>query len=146
MDIEALTKLSELKEKGLLSQEEFEKQKAALLSGRIENQVSTKNKKGINWKNVGLSFLMALLWVFFVLFISGMFSVVVDDSTILSILLIVTAVLLSIIASNLETQKYKNCCPAWEIFIGIILLQAFGVWIALYEFLQIKQGNVTLKE
>lgn len=140
MNIQKLEKLNELKEKGILSKEEFEKQKQELL---VDNKGNNPPPKGINWKNFWISFIISLFWSFIV----EIACFVVDDSfTIFVLLLVLSAIGLTIVASKLETKKYKNCCPAWEIFIGILLLRGLGVWIASYEFLQIKQGNAVLKD
>ncbi len=45
MDMEALEKLSEMKEKGIITQEEFEMQKKTLLSGNTESSDVTKEKQ-----------------------------------------------------------------------------------------------------
>ena len=157
MDIEQLEKLNELKEKGLLTQEEFDKQKKALLTPEAANKAPVKNKKGVNWKNLGKSFIITLFWFLGVIFITSIITdvTITKDSTITedkaikgftNLLYFLSAIGFTIIASKLETKKYKNYCPAWEIFIGVWALRELGVWIAVYEFLQIKQGNATLKE
>lgn len=45
MDMETLEKLSEMKEKGIITQEEFEAQKKTLLSGNTESSDATKEKQ-----------------------------------------------------------------------------------------------------
>lgn len=147
MDMEKLEKLSELKEKGLLTQEEFEKQKNALLNNTKDDQHVTQ-KKGINWKNVVLSFLITIVIVVLIGSISPIYSYVTGDRIehLFTIINIICAMIFTFIAMKLETKKYKGYCPAWEIFIGIVCLQGIGIWIAIYEFLQIKQGNAILKE
>lgn len=149
MDIEQLEKLNELKEKGLLTQEEFDKQKKALLTPEAANKAPVKNKKGASWKNLGKSFIITVLWCFAIGFIAYMFGFVVDDSNkeSLSLLLcFLSAIGLAMIASELETKKYKHYFSAFGIFFFSFVLGPLGVWIAFYQFLQIKQGNAILEE
>ncbi|MBQ8785359.1 MAG: SHOCT domain-containing protein [Alphaproteobacteria bacterium] len=65
MDIEKLEKINELKEKGIISEEEFNKMKKELMSETQSHNAIEKNsnqKEGINWKNVGISFFMILIY------------------------------------------------------------------------------------
>ena len=54
MNIEELEKLNELKEKGIITQEEFDKKKEEMLSGGNKAQKQASN---MNWYNLGISFL-----------------------------------------------------------------------------------------
>ena len=145
MDIEALTKLNELKEKGVLSQEEFEKQKAILLNDGIESQVSTKSKKGVNWKNVGKSFLISLLYSIII----GCIASSIDEELLTNFLKsvwFISAAFMSILAFSVKSGKYQNCSSAGAVFLAVFCLGPIGIWWSLYEYLQIKQGYAVLKK
>ena len=157
MDLEKLEKLNELKEKGILTQEEFEAEKKKVLQSdtskkdetsikEINNVELVTNSPKTNWKNVGLSFLLAVVLSILLGIIAINFSNTADEifST-AYVLYTFISVIMTFYAMKIKTYKYERCCPAWEIFIGIIFLQAIGIWIAFYEFLQIKQGYAKLK-
>ena len=147
MDIEALTKLSELKEKGLLTQEEFDKQKKALLDTKIDNKTSAETQKGINWKNLGISFLICLIYFLLVACIAGSYT---DDEKAMKIIAqvfaLIAGIIMAILSFSVKSGRYKNCSSPVVIFFVIALVGPLGIWAALYQFLQIKQGNVALKE
>ncbi|MBQ9271444.1 MAG: ankyrin repeat domain-containing protein [Alphaproteobacteria bacterium] len=153
MDIEKLEKLCNLKEKGILTQEEFEEEKKKILDiatarekKNEHNKVMMAPQKNINWKNVAISFFIALLWMFIFGIVSVSFQKYIDEKTIKICSVILTATILSFLAYKLKTKQYKNYAPAWEVFIGVIFLQAIGVWIVIYQFLQIKEGCAVLKD
>lgn len=58
MNIEELEKLNSLKDKGIITQKEFDEQKKKILGNKSTPQEASKTK--INWRNVGISFLYAL--------------------------------------------------------------------------------------
>lgn len=145
MDIEALTKINELKEKGILTQEEFDKQKQILLNEKSNNKVSVKNKEGVNWKNVGISFVISLIYSIIILFIYGVYGEVMGKNFFKAICF-VSAVVVAIFSFTLKSGKYQNCSSPVAIFFVVGLFGPLGIWAALYQFLQIKQGNVALKE
>lgn len=59
MNIDELEKLNALKEKGILTQEEFDTKKKELLNREETNSNAISPKRGINWKNFFLSSLVA---------------------------------------------------------------------------------------
>ncbi len=133
-NLEQIAKLGKLKEKGLISEEEFLKQKKELL-----------NETGVNRKNLFLSFLMALV----VLILGSLFNAVCvylewpDNSYILFQWAI--AIAFAIWAKKLEFSKYKKGAPIWIVLIGTLLLGPIAVWACGYQFLQIKDKNAVLK-
>lgn len=147
MDLEKIEKLHELKEKGILSDEEFEKEKQKLLNDDEASQFEFQKKKTINWKNVGISFLISLVWFLCYLIVGQIISIACDidvfDAYV--VLNIITAAILALISIKFETKKYKNCSSAIVIFIVAVLITGPCVWAAIYQFLQIKQGYAVLK-
>ena len=149
MNIEELEKLNSLKDKGIITQEEFDEQKKKILGNRSAQQEASKTK--INWRNVGISFLFALGSL---LVTSAIVAVImyiypnISDNTVKNLgrgIFVLWAVIISIIAYKYETKKYKKTAPAWAIFIGVALFKALGVWVASYDLLQIKSGLKELK-
>ena len=146
MDIEALTKLNELKEKGVLSQEEFESHKAALLNNTAYNQQTTQQNKGVNWKNVGTSFLISLIYYIFLVFLIYGIGEERAARNCRNVINFLCAIVMAMIAFSQNSGRYKNCSSSLGIFFIVFLLGPIGLWGALYQFLQIKQGNAVLKE
>lgn len=150
MDLEKLEKLHELKEKGILSEEEFEKKKAELLNENKTAQTTT-SKKRINWKNVGLSFLFALLYLIIMIGIGCLIAYIADNITdkeleyISRFTNLICGIILAFIAKKLNTSQYEKCAPIWGIIVGMLLVGPLGFWIVTYQFLQIKQGYAVLK-
>lgn len=150
MDLEKLEKLHELKEKGILSAEEFEKKKAELLNENKTAQTTT-SKKGISWKNVGLSFLFALLYLIIMIGIGSLIAYIADNITDKELEYIgrfanlICGIILAFIAKKLNTSQYEKCAPIWGIIVGMLLVGPLGFWIVTYQFLQIKQGYAVLK-
>lgn len=143
MDIEKLEKLNELKEKGILTEEEFNIQKKELLGVNEKRIEQIKNKKGVCWKNFALSFLIAFLWL--IVFIGARILFKINNNLEI-VYLILTAICMAVIAYKLKTEKYKNCAPVWGVVIGILFFRVLAIWIILYQFLQIKDGNAILKD
>ncbi len=142
MDIEQLEKLSELKEKGIITEEEFEEQKKDLLSPKPTH-------KGVSWKNIGLSFLIALAVSVVEVILALGVSADVDSSdftTAINLLNIALAIVMTIVSIRLKTSSYKSKLPAWGVFLVIIIFGSLGFWVAMYDVLQITQGNAEPKE
>lgn len=150
MDLEELEKLHELKEKGILSAEEFEQKKADLLNENKAAQTTTF-KKGINWKNVGLSFSFSLLYFIILIVIGIIIAYIADNITdkelelIGKFLNLISGIILAFIAKKLNTSQYEKCAPIWGIIVGMLLVGPLGFWIVTYQFLQVKQGHAVLK-
>lgn len=160
MDINALGKLCDLKEKGLLTQEEFEKQKKALLNNETDNNAPARNKQGVNWKNVGMSFIITLIY-FFMFSLIAAYCLGLDEAnmtkeqarSIAAAFGSVSGVIMAILSFGVKSGKYKNCSSWWVNLIVIYLLYSsgggigvsLGVWAVLYQIFQIRQGNVVLK-
>ncbi len=143
MDVEKLEKLHELKEKGILSEEEFNLQKAELLSNVrtvFSNSTGKIRKKGVSWENVGISFFVATIW-------SLIAAICLIYSFNLALLYIfISALCMCGVAMQLNTSKYENSCSEVFVFIGVLGLGGIGVWIIMYLFLQIGCGNLALKK
>ena len=154
MDIKKLEQLCKLREQGILTQEEFEIEKKKLLNSDIKTgekrkdnlTAMVKSQRGVNWKNVFISFLIAFLWMFLCGAISIAFHKYINEQIFKIGFVVITAVILSFVAYKLNTQRYINCAPAWEVFIGVTFLQVIGVWYVIYQFLQIKQGFALIKD
>lgn len=150
MDIEKLEKLNNLKEKGIITQDEFDNQKRKLL----ENKKSPKSKTAqtsINWNNIGIAFLFALGSFVLALIVSAIIQYInppISENTktgLVKLLFVLLSIILALIASKYEVKKYKNTAPVWAVFVGVLLFDALGVWIVSYELLQIKSGFAELK-
>lgn len=153
--LEELDKLNNLKEKGILTQEEFDKRKEEIL----EKQNNSSKTKGFAWSNLFISFFIALIG----LLVSLGLSVILiycnttdfPDDYISYAIYMVIGLLLSCIAFKLESQKYKKTPSFIAIIIGFAifalptLLGIFGgflaSWVVLFDILQIKAGNKELK-
>lgn len=160
MDLEKLEKLNELKEKGILTQEEFDIEKKKILQPEeinVEGNVKIKPQKNgikisdktqkINWKNCFISFFVMIFWMFLLGFISVFFTHTTEnDTSIYKILILFAAIVYSFRAIAKETYKYKNCAPAWGVFLAIMFLGPIGIWLISYQFLQIKKGFAKHKE
>lgn len=160
MDLEKLEKLNELKEKGILTQEEFDIEKKKILQPEeinVEGNVKIKPQKNeikisdkthkINWKNCLISFLVMISWIFLLGFISVLFTHTTENNaSIYKILITFVAIIYSFRAIAKETYKYKNCAPAWGVFLAIMFLGPIGIWLISYQFLQIKKGFAKPKE
>ena len=137
-NLEQLERLGKLKEKGLISEEDFLAQKKKLLESEV---------KGVNWGNIFLSFLISLAVTLVYLFLSAVFSyldILASDSRYI-VLTFILACIFALIAKKLETYKYKNGSPFWGVFIGTMVLPSVAVWVFSYQFLQIKQKKAILK-
>lgn len=153
MDLEQLEKLNELKEKGILSQEEFEKKKKELLNDSVALQVKASNpsqKKGVNWKNVGLCFLGALLYfIITIVIVTTILYFAGDDSLKMAfsrIINIICGIILAVIGKKLNMSQYKGCTAPWVAVIGMLFFGPLYFWFITYKFLQIKQGHAVLKD
>lgn len=138
MDIQQLEKLNELREKGILTEEEFNAQKKALLSPQ-------EKKIGFSWKNFGISFLITLVVILVeVLLALGINPDVnsPDFTGALQLLNIVLAVIMTIVAVRLKDTPSKRKLPAWAVFLAIVFAGCLGFWVTMYNILQIKQNNV----
>ncbi|MBR5599439.1 MAG: SHOCT domain-containing protein [Alphaproteobacteria bacterium] len=149
MDIEKLEKINDLKEKGIISEDEFNKIKAELITDATNNKdakIDNNKKNRINWKNLGMSFLITSGVFILSFLILGIDATDVNIKGFSLAVSMIVGIIYTFIAIKLETKKYKNCCPAGFVFIGCYLVGAIGIWILTYEFLQIKQGNAILKD
>lgn len=152
MDMEKLEKLHELKEKGILSDEEFEKEKQKLLSDDETPQARMQNsekRKTTNWKNVGISFLCVVLYIV----IGSIIVNAAGEENYTYLINIFCGIVMAIIAKKLTPQKYnipfarmyRSGSPFVVVFMFIFLLGPIGLWLVIYQFLQIKQGHAVLK-
>ena len=141
MDIEKLEKLSELKEKGILTEEEFNAQKKELLSSKA----SQETKMSFSWKNLGVSFLITLVVVLVEVLLALGISPDVnspDFTGALQLLNIVLAVVMTIVAVRLKDTPSKRKLPAWAVFLAIVFAGCLGFWVTMYNILQINQNNI----
>lgn len=159
--LKQLEQLNELKEKGIISEEEFVSQKQKLFAADTGKAV--KQKEEINWKNVGISLLIALgilvlegvISVFLDGVVQGIMSeadiamdeityLILDDATSFLLNVILACVLLAL-APKYEMRKYKGTLPSWAIVVACVFLGPVAAWIFFYHALQIKAGLKTLK-
>lgn len=145
MDVEQLMKLSELKEKGILTPEEFEKQKAALLNNTANNRVATQKNGGIDWGNFGKSFLYTIIYCVVIGILVVSLGTSMEENVIRAISMILTAVIMSILAFYVRSGKYQGYDSCFAIFIITIFFGPLAVWRTFYMYLQIKQGKAILK-
>lgn len=156
MDIEKLEKLNELKEKGVLTQKEFNEEKKKLLAEKDEKKDNKKEIKNdgasflskISWKNIIFSALIASLGYVLLIalsFLDHFLNLSGDWLLISRISWGLSAVIMTIFTIKLQASKYKYCAPAWVVFPAVFFFKFFGIWLAAYQLLQIKKGNVELK-
>ncbi len=101
-----------------------------------------------SWKNLGVSFLITLVVVLVEVLLALGISPDVDSPDFtgtLQVLNIALAIVMTIIAVRLKTSSYKSKLPAWGVFLAILFFGCIGFWVAMYDILQISQGNVELK-
>ena len=118
-----------------------------------EIKISDKTHK-INWKNCLISFLVMISWIFLLGFISVLFTHTTENNASIyntipvAVIILITfvAIIYSFRAIAKETYKYKNCAPAWGVFLAIMFLGPIGIWLISYQFLQIKKGFAKPKE
>lgn len=123
MNIGQLEKLGELKEKGVLTQEEFDKHKAVLLN----NKTGDQSVENIDWKSLGISFLITLIYYSIAL-------VGRDVLALLSVLHLCASIIAFILALLTKSEK-RN--PAVIIFSFALFFPFLGFWGALYRFFKI---------
>ena len=150
MNVAKLELLCELKEKGLLTQQEFDEEKKRLLNP--SNFDTTIPKGKICWQNVGWS-LIIITWCFIVSILvmkilNATTGMSYDDAAknVFGVSKILMALVLTIIAYKMKTSQYKNCASPLAIFIFTLVWSYLVAFFAIYEFLQIKQGKVALKQ
>ncbi len=145
--IDQLEKLQSLKEKGVLTQDEFDKQKKELLSlhEKISKDRDNETSKTSIFNIISSMLITFVVFVFIIAFASynGNFQ---EDNLWIGILL--SAIIYSLIALKMKTQKYDAwyCQHPAGVFFGIVLLWLIAFPIYTYAFLQIKGKNVLLKE
>ena len=155
MNIEALEKLAALKEKGIISDAEFEIQKQKLLNDTpqptaVYTAPINKVNKGINWANWFISLLFALVYTV----LSGILADAMEISdehlpSFFGIINIITSIPLTIYALKVKIAKYKGitfCRQPGSIWIAMLFLGPIALGRLLYQFLQIKQGNAVLED
>jgi len=141
MNLEKLEKLNELRENGILTQEEFEKQKKELLMNDGD-KISTFSEGKFSLKNFFLSLLGTL--IFLVAFLSLQHFVPIRSLWFIGALMF--AAFPRMFLDSVKSQKYKKCMsPTTAAWLGLFF-GPLGLWIAWYQYLQIKQGNAVLKE
>lgn len=156
MDIEKLEKLNELKEKGVLTQKEFNEEKKKLLAEKDEKKDNKKEIKNdgtsflskISWKNIIFSALIALSgYILFIAlsFLDNMYLLSGDYIFVSRVSWGVMAVILTILSIKHKTSNYQYNAPAWVVFPAVFFFKFFGAWFAIYQLLQIKKGNAELK-
>ena len=161
MDTEALTKLIELKEQGLLTKEEFGRQKDILLNNETNNKVPVKKQKN-GVKNFIVSFFVGISIVisYFCLFICII--TLFDTSTIGAgarrnmgtVLGVISGIFMAIVSSSVKSGKYKNCVSGWGVFFTLWLAggcfgtlgAGLGIFLALCQYYEIKSGKAVLEE
>lgn len=130
IDIEKLEELNSLKEKGIITEEEFNEHKQKLLS---KDDDKSNSSKGFSWRNLGVSFLGAVLYMILAFYID---SIIPGSYKILNI---IAAIFFAVIALKMNI---KYSCLL--IFFVIIWWGPIGIWAAVYQFLQIRDKNVEL--
>jgi len=150
MNIEQLEKLNELREKGIISQEQFETEKEKILHANSDEKScdSLSKPKKINWKNFGISSFIAVIYFIFIFLQSDIEfdDVILYKQGLYVLLNLVISAVFTLYAIKINTYKYENCAPAWFVFFVILVTGFLGVWIVTYQFLQIKTGFALLKK
>lgn len=142
MNINDLEKLSKLQKQGIITDEEFEREKKKILSGNTNTLNNTKSR--FNIKNFVLAFIIALIaWPFLYYVGIGAFKSLDNGYGFANV---VSAIICLIISIKINSKKYKNTAGPFTVFIIILLFSGIGIWFAMYEFLQINDGLVELKE
>lgn len=139
MIAEKLEKLAELKNKGVITEKEFNEEKQNLLMLYSKEEASRKNT-GFSWKNFGISFLIALLYT--IIYVNT-----IETASIVTLILFISVTSFFVYyGKKVEFTKYKNGVkPIW-IVLGMFLLNGIAVWMLSYQFLKIQDGNAELKE
>lgn len=145
MNISDLEKLNELREKGILTQEEFEAEKNKIFYAN-RSKCAKQNSpvkmnytffSTVNWKNLGISAIVAILYACIAMIVSQ------KD---FAIIIIVTAFILMLTSIKIKTDNYQKGAHPVTVFWCVIWLSMFGVlWVA-YLYLQLFQGNLIPKD
>ncbi|MBP5698802.1 MAG: ankyrin repeat domain-containing protein [Alphaproteobacteria bacterium] len=148
MNIEQLEKLNELREKGIITREQFEIEKKKILQSDSDvKSYDNLSKPKINWKHLGLSFSISVIYFFLICFLSAFFKyATASKDSIFPQLVIISAVFFTFYAIKKETYKYRYCSSAWAIFFYIIFCIPLAIWVVSYQFLQINTGCASLIE
>ena len=135
--ITQLEKLNELKEKGVLTQDEFNSKKQEML-----NNDSKRKKAKTSGANIVYSIVFTLFVMYSITFLCEGLGI---DTW---IPMICSAFIYSIIAAKLKTKEYNAwyCQSALGVFIGLTILWLVAFPIYTYAFVQIKNKNVPLRE
>lgn len=138
--ITQLEKLNELKEKGVLTQEEFNSKKQELLNNDCEVSLVK------NAKTSGVNIVYSIVFTLFAMY--GIAVLCVGQGINTWIPIISSAFIYSIIAAKLKTKEYNAwyCQPVLGVFIGVTILWLGAFPIYTYAFVQIKDKNVPLRE
>ena len=146
--IEKLGELNKLKEKGILTEEEFAKQKNLILSesNQADNKDVSKVKgKKIYWKYTFVSLLLTFVIYLFLGFFYGFFMGMFPDmeKTVFQIVCaVLVASIFTAISHAYRTKDYNTYIPKSSIltFICIFFLREIAVFIVIYTVLKIKNG------
>lgn len=128
MDIEKLQKISDLRDRGILTESEFEEQKR-----KIMNEDVIKASQAINWQNITVSIFIAIGYIIFL----GMLK-----NSIFMYVNIIVGIILSYKSFKLRTNEYEKGISWFWTFILIIFLGPIILGFILYKILQIKDGKV----
>lgn len=144
MDIQKLEQLCKLKEKGIITEEEFEVEKKKILNISAVNQNINAQSEGINWGNA----LYALVATGFpLLFLAIFFYVGMDNGSLIPffIVFVIEAFIFLLRAQKKQTYLYKNCLTPWVLFGLILISGPIAMCVALYQFYQIDDGLAEFK-
>lgn len=145
INIERLEKLNTLKEKGIITEEQFKIEKKNILNEARTNQNVTIQSEGINWGSaiyaLCATVIPALPLVFsFMIGIDGQVNLVP-----FFVFLVIEGLIFVAIAQKKQTYLYKKCLTPWALLGLILITGPIAMCIALYQFYQIDDGLVEFK-
>lgn len=142
MDVNKFLQLCELKEKGILTQEEFETEKRKLFPAKETNvTVQSDGNSFVNILCASVNSLLASSPLIFFLAIG----IKLGNLIPYFICSIAEAGIFWMKAKKRQTYKYKNCLTPMAVFWLTLISGPIGFGISLYQFYQIDDGLAEFK-
>lgn len=151
MNLEKLEKLNELREKGVLTQKEFNEEKKKLLTEKDEEKKNNKEESksnvlaligGISWKNVIFSALIALTGYILLIILSYLDGEVFhfyDWMFISKLNWGIMAVIMTLFSLKMKTSKYQYHLPFWVVLPVVFFLNFLELGLLLISCYRLKR-------
>ena len=143
-NIEQLEKLTELKTKGIVTQEQYDAEKKKILYGTTNDRNVYVKLESINWWNALYACVATSVPLLFLAIFFGV-GMNVGNFVPFFVCLVIEALIFLFCAQKKQTYLYKNCLTTWVLFALILISGPIAMCIALYQFYQIDDELADLK-